>query len=203
MEAEENFYPKRFAYDLTTHIRHIERYLQAIKFLNHLGKEEHWLDCACGSGYGTNFLADFVDKIIGYDHDPNVIEYAQKHYQKDHCCFTQSLSALQAGSFQAIFSIETIEHMTKKQAPAFLESLFDLLTPKGTLIISTPIPEQSNPKPINPFHLYEYDLDEFTSLLNGAHFHILDQSLSPQCFTDGETKNQGLFRCQKQIRNWN
>lgn len=197
MVADENFFPKRFLYDFPTHIRHFQRYFQAVNFLNQLGKQERWLDCACGSGYGTNFLADFVDEIIGYDRDSEVIEYAKAHYQKANCHFTHSLDSLQVGAFQTIFSIETIEHMATKEATAFLKSLFNLLTPEGILIISTPIPEHSNPSPKNPFHCYEYDLDEFTALLDNTRFQILDQALTPQCFTDGEIKNQGLFRCQK------
>ncbi len=197
MVADEIFFPQRFLYNFPTHIRHFQRYFQAVTLLKHLGKQEQWLDCACGSGYGTRFLADFVTDITGYDHNPDVIQYAQTHYQTANCRFTESLETLPTESFHAIFCIETIEHMERPLANQFLTDLFQLLRPEGMLIISTPIVPLSNSKPTNPYHLYEYSIEDFSVLLQDANLQIVEKHLTPQQFTDGETKNQGIFKCKK------
>ena len=92
--------------------------------------------------------------------------------------------------FDVIFSVETIEHMPCEDAEVFLKNCNRLLTNDGTLVITTPIVEPSNPNPTNEFHFFEYSLKDFIELLNLGGFKVIDTKLIETTFTDGETKDQ-------------
>lgn len=190
--ADENFFPKRFVYDIDTHHRHFDRYLDALGLLGRLGPEECWLDCACGSGYGTRLLSDFCAAIKGYDINREVVKYAHKNYGGPNCTFTDQMPTKPV---DVIFCIETIEHMKREAAPLFLENLAKLLKKGGELVVSTPLVPQSTQETANPFHLYEYSLSDLTHLLENCGFQVCDQKLHKVAFTDGETKTQGVLLC--------
>ena len=71
--------------------------------------------------------------------------------------------------FNVIVSFETIEHLEYPEV--YLEEICRVLTPRGTLIISTPNREVTNPggsledRPKNPFHEREFSSVEFKALL--------------------------------------
>ena len=122
MAADERFYPKELDMDFSPFMRHYERYMQCAKLIERIGKHETWLDCACGSGYGTHFLSNFCEKVIGYDISNAAIEYATQTYSSDRTSFTSNLDELSNTKFNSIISIETIEHMEEGDAPKFLKS---------------------------------------------------------------------------------
>lgn len=197
MAADENFFPKKFEIDFVPFLRHFERYYECIKFLRRTGLNELWLDCACGSGYGTNLLSNFAQHVIGYDINKDSIEYAQKTYKTPDCTFVDELSAVNDRKFDVIFSIETIEHMPFNKGKEFLITLKTLLKKDGDLVITTPIVPETNHKPSNKFHYLEYSNDDFTELLNEVGFEVQHSYFIKTKFTDGETKNQGYYKCQK------
>ena len=96
MAADENFFPKKFEMDFGPFLRHFERYYECIKFLRRTGPNELWLDCACGSGYGTNLLSNFASHVIGYDINKDAIKYAQQTYKTPDCTFVDDLSAIKS-----------------------------------------------------------------------------------------------------------
>ena len=193
----ERFNPRVFEIEFSPFMRHFERYFQSVKLLGRTGRNESWLDCACGSGYGTMFLTNFANRVWGYDIDKNAIAHARHHYKNSYCGFVSDISTFEKQKFNAIFSIETIEHMPREDAPQFLKTCFDMLDDNGDLIITTPIIPISNPNPINEFHFFEYSIEDFISLLNDAGFKVINHKLIETTFTDGETKDQGYFKCQK------
>lgn len=195
MSADENFYPGRFVYDFAVHYRHFERYMRAIKVLGKLGRGETWLDCACGSGYGSHLLSGFAEKVIGYDINREAIAYARARYGHDGLTFFEDRSGFADILFDAVISIETIEHMPRQEAVPFLAALGRQMRQQAIMVITTPIVVESNPTPANPFHRYEYSFEEFTRMLGEAGFVIDAYSADRVTFTDGETKDQGYFRC--------
>ena len=99
------------------------------------------LDVACGSGYGTHIIAKLckkhVDEIVGMDNSSEAVHYAKKAYYhpltsyivKD--AIEPNLSD-EIGQFDTILSFETIEHI--QEEVQFLNNIFKLLKPNGTLI---------------------------------------------------------------------
>jgi SAM-dependent methyltransferase len=65
-----------------------------------------------------------------------------------------------------VTTFETIEHIPNYAA--FVQEIFRVLKPDGTLVLSTPNALVTNPqkgKPANPFHVYEFEPDELSALL--------------------------------------
>jgi cyclopropane fatty-acyl-phospholipid synthase-like methyltransferase len=196
--ADERFTPRDFNIPFSATIRHYERYFHSIRMLDSLGIKERWLDVACGSGYGTNFLTNFSSFVVGYDIDKQAIEYACNNYKNSYCEFINDFHALTGSFFDVVFSIETIEHMTSSSAKLFLSRLNSILLENGSLIITTPILEKTNTSPINKFHHIEYSDNDFVMLLNDFGFVVNDKKFIRTKFTDGEVKDQGYYRCKKQ-----
>lgn len=195
MNADKTFYPTLFKYDFDVHLRHFERYFEVIRNYGKCGAGETWLDCACGSGYGTRLLGEFCSKVVGYDIDDEAVLYARDKYGSGSCLFTSDIESIGHGCFDLIASIETIEHVAPSTAADLLDKMRSWLKQTGYLIITTPIVPKSNPEPVNPFHEYEYDMNEFCELLKRTGFIIRKIDSRKVRFTDGETKEQVLFVC--------
>lgn len=195
-KADERFIPGDFKIPFDPFLRHYERYFQCLKLLGQLGNDESWLDCACGSGYGTNFLSNFSNDVTGYDIDDSAIQFAKDNYKNAHVDFINNLINCEK-KFDVIFSIETIEHMPEIEACTFLRTLHEAMKDFGTFIITTPIVKQTNFNPINEFHFIEYSNDHFVKLLEDADFIVLESLFVETKFTDGETKDQGYYKCKK------
>ena len=195
MDADKTFYPRVFKYNFNVHFRHFERYFDVLNMVGRCGISEVWLDCACGSGYGTRLLSDFCSKVIGYDIDTTAVTYAKQHYASRNCLFTDDADTLEENEFDAIISVETIEHVCRKEAKAMLEKMKLWLKNNGRLIMTTPIVPVSNPNPVNPYHCYEYDRDEFLELLTNAGYKCETIKSKQVTFTDDETKEQSIFLC--------
>jgi cyclopropane fatty-acyl-phospholipid synthase-like methyltransferase len=196
VKADENFFPKDLKLEFKPFLRHFERYYQCIKLLEKIGENEMWLDCACGSGYGTNILSNFTKGIIGYDISKDAVEYANENYSTNNCKFTYDLNSI-GNNFDVIFSIETIEHMSKDNGVKFLNKLNSNLKDDGLFIITTPIVETTNNNPINIYHCLEYSDNDFQSLLGESGFSIMESLFVETTFTDGEIKKQGYYKCRK------
>lgn len=195
MTADENFFPGRFVYDFGVHYRHFERYMRAIKVLGKLGKGETWLDCACGSGYGSHLLSGFAEKVIGFDINKEAVAYAKAKYAHSGLFFYSDVTGFADVIFDAVISVETIEHMPRQEAVFFLKNIRKQMKEEAIMVITTPIVAESNPNPTNPFHKYEYSYAEFSTLLQKSGFTIDKYEADTVTFTDGETKDQGYFRC--------
>ena len=132
------------------------------------------LDAACGSGYGTSFMAQNSDFVVGIDFSDEAISFCRHHYSKSNLHFqvmdVQS-TAFQAGCFDTVVSFETIEHLEDPER--FLGEMRRVLKPNGALLISTPVKGIYDQTFLgeNPYHIHETDVDEFTQLLS-TQFHI-------------------------------
>lgn len=195
----ERFNPRAFEIEFSPFMRHFERYFESVRLLGKTGSRESWLDCACGAGYGSSFLTNFASSVWGYDRDKEAISHANCFYKNRFCNFTSDIEDLNGKKFNTIFSIETIEHMPLDEATIFLNQCNNLLLDDGTLIITTPIVEKTNLNPTNEFHFFECSLEDFEELLRNSKFKVVDKILKTTTFTDGETKDQGYFKCQKII----
>ena len=127
------------------------------------------LDAACGVGYGSAFIAEAATSVIGVDVDVESIAYASKRYASPTCTF-EVMDICQLGfadsSFDAICSFETIEHVPNPVGA--LAELRRVLSPGGTLVISTPHVSVTTDAPANPFHMIEYSLADFEALLRDS-----------------------------------
>jgi ubiquinone/menaquinone biosynthesis C-methylase UbiE len=176
MRKSEKFTGERLtAEDQTLFREHMARYA----FAKNLIKGGRVLDVACGRGFGSLSLAETAGEVIGLDLDAESIAYAKKRWYHQPNLRFQTGDALRLpfpdDSFDTVVSLETIEHLRDQRL--FLREIRRVLKPKGRFIISTPDREVTRKILIdtsyrNPFHLHEFSLEEFKSLLS-SHFLIV------------------------------
>jgi SAM-dependent methyltransferase len=149
---------------------HLSRYQFACELF-----DPHWqcLDAACGSGYGASFLADKVQSVDGVDIDPSAIDFARTIYRQSnltyHCADLQSTLPFANGTFDAITSFETLEHV--RDQTKMTSEFHRVLKPGGILVISTPDRKVSERIGLdNRFHVAELSKREFVDLLSRSFF---------------------------------
>ena len=145
---------------------HMARYHFAVR----LARGKRVLDAGCGAGYGSAELADVAESVTGIDIAPEAVEHARAHYALPNLVFEQASCTLLPygdGVFDLVVAFEVIEHLADWRA--FLQEVRRVLAPAGQLIVSTPnrlyYTESRGVHGVNPFHVHEFDFDEFTGEL--------------------------------------
>lgn len=151
------------------------------------------LDFGCGTGYGSRFLADAAEDVLGLDIDAAALKWARTWHDSTRLRFERrdDLGAgLPAASFNLITCFEMIEHVDHATQIATVENLSRLLTRTGKLIISTPNPEVTKNYGVNPYHLREMNEEEFRALLapSFAHVRIVKQWIRPSILIGHEAQ---------------
>ena len=138
---------------------HVDRYNYVAPFAN--GKRV--LDVACGTGFGTQILAQAgAATVHGVDIDAPAIEYAKQNHQEASVTYVVGSAGelpFSENSFEQIVSFETIEHLPDDVRSDYLDEMSRVLVAEGTLYISTPNKRITTPwkeTPNNPFHVLEY-----------------------------------------------
>ena len=141
---------------------HYVRYTLSSQFV----RNKTVLDIACGSGFGSHYLAmKGAKKVIGVDISREAISYARKKYAARNIEYLVGDCEdipLPEGSVDMVVSFETIEHV--KDYKKFLSEIKKVVKPDFLVIISTPnrvvYPEG------NPFHIKEFNFLELENLLS-------------------------------------
>ena len=145
---------------------HLSRYRFA---RDHFQSAWKCLDAACGSGYGSAFIAEKVASVSGLDVDPSAIEYAIKRYGGMNlsfaCADLQRELPFPDATFDGITSFETIEHLEKQRE--MIGEFHRVLKPGGILVMSSPDRNMSQKLGLdNRFHVAERTKREFVELLS-------------------------------------
>jgi len=123
-------------------------------------KDKRVIDWACGCGIGTRYLKPYCDSIVGYDHDKEAIEEAQR--LSPDIEFYTDLSKLEEQPNLYVMN-EFIEHIS----PLALEQL--LSTIKTDLVGTTPNGDlfkyDSRIEPKRGYHILHYTQDTLKNLL--------------------------------------
>jgi SAM-dependent methyltransferase len=140
---------------------HIQRYEFAARRL----RDAHSvLDIACGVGYGSRLLKDFLPAamVTGVDCSAEAIDYATARYARAGLSFVVAdAMAFEGGPFDAVVSLETIEHLPDPEK--FVErSAAKLLRPGGIFVGSVPVTPSMD---ANPHHLHDFTASSFSKLL--------------------------------------
>lgn len=145
--------------------QHLAKYDFALKFC----RGKNILEIGCGSGYGSEYLAENgVKKITAFDIDSQAINYAIKNSTHDNVVFRQgdAQTLVLKEKFDVVVSFEVIEHL--KDAEKLLELTKKVLKKKGVFILSTPNRKFSpydGDKPSNPYHVREFYPQELRKIL--------------------------------------
>jgi len=167
----ERVIPGRVDADLLN--EHLARYTFAAR----LARGKRVLDLGCGAGYGTAELARYALAAIGADIAPEAADFARAHYRESNLFFEQaSCTALPhpARSFDLVVAFEVIEHLADWRE--LLNEARRVLAPSGQFIVSTPnklyYTESRGREGANPFHVHEFEFDEFRAELEAVFPHV-------------------------------
>lgn len=138
---------------------HVKRYEFALPYI----ENKTVLDAACGSGYGSDLMAEKARFVIGGDNSGDIIQYCKYHYTRENLRFAEFQVQdipYPNSIIDIVISFETIEHIA--DGDKFLSEVQRILNDDGTLIISTPLGGPCG----NPYHLTHYQKDSFKRLLS-------------------------------------
>jgi 2-polyprenyl-3-methyl-5-hydroxy-6-metoxy-1,4-benzoquinol methylase len=158
------------AVSFDTYLEHMGRYLFAAPYVN----SKTVLDAACGTGYGTYYLANRGAKgVTGIDLSEEAINYANVTYRMDslkYCAGDVTRMPFRSQSYDLISSFETLEHL--RDPESFIAECKRLLKSNSKLIISTPNRDVHSSQNFHvPYHEKEFLLEEFKVIVS-RHFHI-------------------------------
>lgn len=161
-------------------LEHCGRYLWAAELLQTKGCK-FIADIACANGYGTEILAEKIDRVIGIDRNEDYLSLAKRTVNCDRvsflCCdLNQSKLPKSLQNVEAITCFETLEHVINPQA--VLKEFFRVLCTSGILLLSVPnqkyeqLDENGNNK--DSFHLHIFTQDETLELLAKTGFEVCE-----------------------------
>ena len=172
---------------------HLARYAFAMR----LARGKRVLDAGCGAGYGSEELARVAESVTGVDIAAEAIEFARDHYRQPNLRFEQASCtalAFAEASFDLVVAFEVIEHLADWRG--FLREACRVLAPAGQLIVSTPnklyYTESRGIHGANPFHVHEFDFEEFQGELRSVFPHVsmfLENHVEGVTFQPQETGN--------------
>lgn len=123
--------PKRLAFVLS-------RYKFVSKMLS--GKKKV-LEVGCGDGFPVRILLQEVDAVHGIDIDPVFINDIEER-QDPNWNFTAAVHDMVSGplpdQFDAAYSLDVLEHISKDNEHAFIKNVVSSLTNNGVFIVGMP-----------------------------------------------------------------
>lgn len=174
-------------------VDHRNRYEFAAR---HLPKGGNGLDCFCGNGYGTKFLADSLDaKVHGIDGSEDAIVAARKHFSGPNSTFEylRFPFELTRDTYDFVVCLESLEHV--KEDTALLKVLVNSLRHGGRLVISTPneaaLPYEAN-RHFFGFHFRHYDHANLFNQLKELELKVLKIAGQNVYETNGKAVSRAL-----------
>lgn len=131
------------------------------------------LDVGCGGGWVAANLCPKGYDVVSFDISPKNTQEALSRYPfETHSAVAGDVFAIpfSPGSFDTIIASEIIEHVAAPRQ--FIQNLFKVLKPRGTLIVTTPYKEKivyslcvhcNKPTPQSA-HLHSFDEEKLLSL---------------------------------------
>lgn len=106
-----------------------------------LSGSQHVLEVGCADAFFTRIVRQEVNELTASDFDPIFIEDAKKHTNERwnfHCIVHDILKGPAPGSFDGIYSMDVLEHISSDDEDAYILNMTRSLTQHGALIIGSP-----------------------------------------------------------------
>lgn len=122
--------------------KHLVFRLSRYKFVSKmLAGKQHVLEVGCGDAFGTRIVQAEVGKLTAIDFDPVFIEDVKQRmvprWQFD-ARVHDMLEGPVPGAFDAVYSLDVLEHIEQSKEKLFLKNAFGNLDPNGCAIIGLP-----------------------------------------------------------------
>jgi SAM-dependent methyltransferase len=152
------------AFDQATLALYLERYRLAAEYV----RDVHVVDCACGTGYGSELLRQAGARSVqGVDLDRGALEFARLRHAHEGITYYEA-DALRYTPNPAPgvwVSIETIEHLPN--AAGYVARVAQLLASGSRFIASVPVTVSTDG---NPNHRHDFTRETFRRLLRAHGF---------------------------------
>ncbi len=127
------------------------------------------LDAATGLGYGAKILNMFFENVYGIDISDEALNYAKANYKGPIFKKGNVLNLpFDDNSFEAVFSIETLEHLHRQAHNVYIKELVRVAKSGGVIFISTPNKPVYSSMHIVEDHHSELDILELQSLIKNS-----------------------------------
>lgn len=131
--------------------REIDSVMEYIKSLGINLQRRRSLDFGCGVGRSTQALAIYFDEVVGVDIAPSMLKLAKKYNRFGVKCKyflnkADNLNLFADDSFDFIYSIIVLQHISPQISKGYIRDFLRILTPGGILIFQ--LPNERNRYPI-------------------------------------------------------
>lgn len=134
------------------------------------------VEAGAGEGYGAELIRiSGAARVIALDYDESAVAHMQRTYPHLNAVRANLIDLPAADeSANLVVSLQVIEHLWDVRT--FLSECRRVLQPGGRLVISTPNRPVFSPglarneKPLNPFHVEEFDATQLAELVSAAGF---------------------------------
>ena len=104
-----------------------------------IGTGKRVADIGCSEGFGTVLLAEHAQSCLGIDQDAAAIAVANASVASPKLAFlVADVLREKIGPFDAVVSLDVIEHIYRENEDAFVAAVAAALTDDGVLILGTP-----------------------------------------------------------------
>lgn len=131
------------------------------------------LDAGCGVGLGVDMLRREGFDVVGIDKSIVAVGSAQSEFGP-HFYRYDLRDIPETWMYDVILCMEVIEHVTLAEGIDVLRLFRRCLNPGGTLILSTPNRDNTNPWCRSPFHVFEYSPEEMRAFLRVFGFSSIE-----------------------------
>ena len=153
-------------FQIETYLHHMNRYRFAD---NILPQGIQVFDYACGTGYGTNLLANNNRFVVGFDKNKESIEYARDHRVDNTSFVEKDIVDMNITYTDAVVVFELIEHLSKKDGRFVLEKINKFA---DYIVLSTPKDAKIG---INKFHRSQWSINELKKCLDNFDVSVFGQ----------------------------
>lgn len=153
------------AFDQATLALHVARYKLAAEYV----RDADVVDCACGTGYGSEMLAQAGARSVqGVDLDRDALVFARLRHAHPSITYYEADALRYAPSPTPTVwvSLETIEHLPNPTG--YVARVAQVLPMGGRFIASVPVTVSTDG---NPHHLWDFSRESFRALLKSHGFH--------------------------------
>ena len=180
-----------FGHQIRNSPRHILFTLARYKFAARMLPQDRpvkLLEVGCSEGIGTLMLAENGHEITALDADSEAIAHAERVIDKPNIRFVAGdFIGKKLDTFDAVVSLDVIEHIEPRDEAAFMETITDNLAADGICIIGTPNDSATRyaSKASQIGHVNMFEAERLTELLRRHFVHVLPFGMNDEIVHTG------------------